>query len=163
MGGSPKTKCIRNADKTFQWNKELGTCPVKDDGNDGDNEEPVDEDKPVEEVGPAPTGEDGKWQKCDELDGVVGGKIKCAADTCVLKCDSGADPEGSAKTKCVKNKDKTFTWNKDLGTCSDSGNDTGDETGNDADEVDDANPGCKDVNTMITDENLSSVCKLNDA
>merc|ERR1711923_56662 len=120
-------------------NKDLGTCSAGNDDDADDNDDAA--------VGPAPTGEDGKWQKCDALDGVVGGKIKCAVDTCVLKCDSGADPEGSAKTKCIKNKDKTFTWNKDLGTCSDSGNDTGDETGNDTDEteVDDANPGCKDV------------------
>ena len=164
--GSAKAKCIKNADKTFTWNKSLGTCSV---GNDdaGDNDDGADDQDGNDDaaVGPAPTGEDGKWQKCDALEGVRGGKIRCAADTCVLTCDSGSDPEGASKTKCIKNADKTFTWNKDLGTCSDSGNDSGDETGDDTDDtqVDDANPGCKDVNTMITDENLSSVCKVNDA
>ena len=159
--GNAKTKCIKNADRTFSWNKRLGTCAAG--GNDdGTDTEPVDE-EPVDEVGPAPVGEDGKWQKCDALEGVAGGKIRCAVDVCALTCDDGSDPVGNAKTKCIKNADRTFSWNKRLGTCSGST----DDSGTDEPEVvvpepnDDANPGCKDPNTMITDENLSSVCKLN--
>merc|ERR1712054_352429 len=117
VDGSAKTKCLKNKDKTFTWNKELGNCGVE--MADGEDDKPEDdkpeEDKPEDDKpedgedkpeAPAPTGEDGKWQKCDALEGVVGGSIECVVDTCVLTCDDGSDPEGSAKTKCIKNKDK---------------------------------------------------------
>ena len=167
--GSAKTKCIKNKDKTFTWNKELGNCGVE--MADGEDDKPEDDkpedDKPEDDKpeAPAPTGEDGKWQKCDALDGVVGGSIECAVDTCALTCDDGSDPEGSAKTKCIKNKDKTFTWNKDLGSCGAAADDTEDDKPEDdkpeEDEVDSENPGCKDVTGMITDDNLEATCKTN--
>merc|ERR1712176_130744 len=163
--GSAKTKCIKNKDKTFTWNKELGNCGVEMD--DGEDDKPEDDkpedDKPEDDKpeAPAPTGEDGKWQKCDELEGVVGGSIECAADTCALTCDDGSDPEGSAKTKCIKN--------KDLGSCGAAAEDDKPEDDKPEDdkpedeEVDSENPGCKDVTGMITDENLEATCKTNSA
>ena len=65
-------------------------------------------------------------------------------------------------TKCIKNKDKSFTWNKTLGSC--GAVDQDDENQPDEaepvdDETDSENPGCKDVNEMITDDNLTAVCK----
>ena len=158
LEGNAKTKCLRNDDRTFSWNKRLGTCIASDDGTDVD---PVTE-APVDEVGPAPVGEDGKWQKCDELEGVRGGKIRCAVDVCALTCDDGSEVVGNAKTKCLKNADKTFSWNKRLGTCAVSGDDSGtDEPDVVEPEPVDPNPGCKDPSTMITDKNLSPICKLN--
>ena len=95
----------------------------------------------------------------------MGGAIECSVDTCVLTCDDGSDPEGSAKTKCIKNKDKTFTWNKDLGSCGAAADDTEDDKPEDDkpedEEVDSENPGCKDVTGMITDDNLEATCKTN--
>ena len=165
VDGSAKTKCIKNKDKTFTWNKELGNCGVEmtdkpEDDKPEDDKPEDDEDKPE---APAPTGEDGKWQKCDALAGVAGGSIECAVDTCALTCDDGSDPEGSTKTKCIKNKDKTFSWNKVLGSCGAAGDDTegDDEDKPVVDEVDSENPGCKDVTGMITDENLEATCKTN--
>merc|ERR1712176_308608 len=115
VDGSAKTKCIKNKDKTFSWSKVLGNCGIT---MDDDEDEPEDE-KPEDEKpeAPAPVGEDGKWQKCEELKGVVGGSIQCAVDTCALTCDDGSEVDGSKKTKCIKNKDKTFSWSKDLGSC----------------------------------------------
>merc|ERR1712176_1115851 len=118
VDGSSKTKCIKNKDKTFTWSKDLGNCGITmDDDEDEkpedekpDDEKPEDEEKPD---APAPVGEDGKWQKCEELQGVMGGSIECSVDTCLLACDDGSDVvDGSAKTKCIKNKDKTFSWSK---------------------------------------------------
>merc|ERR1712193_442319 len=44
--------------------------------------------------------------------------IECAADTCVLSCDDGSEVvDGSSKTKCLKGKDGSFSWTKDLGNC----------------------------------------------
>ena len=167
VDGSVKTKCIKNKDKTFTWNKVLGNCGIQmedeeeQEDDKPEDEKPEDEDKPE---APAPTGEDGKWQKCDAIEGVVGGIIECAVDTCVLTCDDGSDPVGSAKTKCIKNKDKSFTWNKTLGSC--GAVDADDENKPDEaepvdEEADSENPGCKDVNEMITDDNLTAVCKTN--
>merc|ERR1712100_319958 len=85
----------------------------EDDEEKPDGEKPEDdEEKPDEEKpeAPAPVGEDGKWQKCEELKGVMGGSIECAVDTCALTCDDGSEVDGSKKTKCIKNKDKTFSW-----------------------------------------------------
>merc|ERR1711920_169044 len=130
--GSSKTKCIKNKDKTFTWSKDLGNCGMmmeddeekpdgekpEDDEEKPDGEKPEDDEEGEKPEGPAPVGEDGKWQKCEELKGVMGGTIECAVDTCLLACDDGSDVlDGSAKTKCIKNKDKTFTWSKDLGNC----------------------------------------------
>ena len=167
VDGSVKTKCIKNKDKTFTWNKELGNCGIQmedeeeQEDDKPEDEKPEDEDKPE---APAPTGEDGKWQKCDAIEGVVGGIIECAVDTCVLTCDDGSDPVGSAKTKCIKNKDKSFTWNKTLGSCGavdEDDEDKPDEAEPVDEEADSENPGCKDVNEMITDDNLTAVCKTN--
>merc|ERR1712131_143956 len=128
--GSAKTKCIKNKDKTFSWNKDLGNCGMTMDDEEEQEDEKPEDDKPEDVEGdekpedeedkpeaPAPTGEDGKWQKCDALEGVLGGAIECAIDVCQLSCDDGSEVIGSAKTKCIKNKDKTFTWNKELGNC----------------------------------------------
>jgi len=172
--GSKKTKCIKNADKTFTWSKDLGTCgfdmPEDDEEKPEDGEDkPEDgEDKPEDgedkPEAPAPTGEDGKWQKCEELAGVMGGTIECAVDTCALTCDDGSLPDGSKKTKCIKNADKTFTWSKTLGTCGAADEADGeDEAEPVEDEADSENPGCKDVAGMITDENLTPTCKINNA
>merc|ERR1712147_3742 len=117
---------------TFSWNKELGNCGI----------EMTDE-------------------KREALEGVVGGTIECAVDTCALTCADGSDPEGSSKTKCIKNKDKTFTWNKVLGSCGTIGDDT--ETEPAEGEDDSENPGCKDVHGLITDDNLEATCKTNSA
>merc|ERR1712131_381373 len=179
--GSAKTKCIKNKDKTFTWNKELGNCGAEmTDDEEQEDDKPEDDkpeddkpedDKPEEDEdkpeAPAPTGEDGKWQKCDALQGVVGGIIECAVDTCVLTCADGSDPDGSAKTKCIKNKDKTFTWNKTLGSCGGTEDESDEEKPDEAEPVDDEadseNPGCKDVTAMITDSNLIPTCKTNSA
>merc|ERR1712176_523998 len=95
--------------------KPEGEKPEDDKPEDDEEGEKPEGEKPE---GPAPVGEDGKWQKCDELDGVMGGTIECAVDVCQLTCDDGSDVvDGSAKAKCIKNQDKTFTWNKELGNC----------------------------------------------
>merc|ERR1711915_852971 len=102
------------------WSKDLGNCGMmmEDDEEKPDGEKPEDGEEGEKPEGPAPVGEDGKWQKCEELMGVMGGTIECAVDTCVLSCDDGSEvADGSSKTKCIKNKDKTFTWSKDLGNC----------------------------------------------
>merc|ERR1712054_530863 len=127
--GPSKAKCMKNADGSFSWNKDLGSCAGADEEEEDDGEGPSDDEKPDGEKpedeeegekpeGPAPVGEDGKWQKCDELDGVMGGVIECAVDLCQLSCDDGSDVvDGASKTKCMKGKDGTFAWNKDLGNC----------------------------------------------
>merc|ERR1712176_635078 len=116
VDGASKTKCMKGKDGTFAWNKELGNCGMamedeEDDGERPDGEKPdgekpeddkPEDDKPEDDEegekpegekpeGPAPVGEDGKWQKCDELDGVMGGTIECAVDVCQLTCDDGSD------------------------------------------------------------------------
>ena len=119
--GSPKTKCIKGKDGTFSWAKELGSCEASDEPEPTRPEptepEVTEADEADEGAAPGPVGDDGKWNKCEVLAGVVGGIIECREDTCFLSCDDGSEPIGSKKTKCIKNKDKTFSWAKDLGTC----------------------------------------------
>merc|ERR1712088_738264 len=43
--------------------------------------------------------------------------IECAIDLCTLTCADGSNPVGPPKTKCLKGKDGTFSWSKDLGVC----------------------------------------------
>merc|ERR1712235_146503 len=57
------------------------------------------------------------WTKCAEPAAVANGKVKCKKDQCMLKCGEGFMVNGSAKSKCVKNDDGTFAFNKELGTC----------------------------------------------
>merc|ERR1712054_284322 len=157
VDGASKTKCMKGKDGTFAWNKDLGNCGMtmeepedeeddgegpsedeKPDGEKPEDEKPEDDEEGEKPEGPAPVGEDGKWQKCDELDGVMGGTIECAVDVCQLTCDDGSDViDGSAKAKCIKNQDKTFTWNKELGNC---GMVMDDEEGPDGEKPDEEKP-----------------------
>merc|ERR1712227_1102513 len=73
-------------------------------------------DKPTGDKPPV-FGDDGKWTKCEEPAAVENGKVKCKKDQCMLKCGDGFIVNGSAKSKCIKNDDGTFAFNKELGTC----------------------------------------------
>ena len=76
----------------------------------------IDDDE-EDDMAPAPVGEDGRWQRCPELEGVFGGNINCAIDLCTLTCMDGTDPMGPPKTRCLKDDDGNFSWNKELGSC----------------------------------------------
>merc|ERR1711893_261357 len=73
-------------------------------------------DKPTGDK-PAVAGDEGKWTKCEEPAAVENGRVRCKKDTCILKCDEGFAVNGSGKTKCIKNDDETFSFNKELGSC----------------------------------------------
>merc|ERR1712131_120199 len=141
-----KSKCVKGDDDTFAFNKELGTCvacpdegcpekPEKPSGGKPTGDKPTGDkpsggkptgdkpngdkptgDKPTGDK-PAVFGDDGKWTKCAEPAAVANGKVKCKKDQCMLKCGEGFMVNGSAKSKCVKNDDGTFAFNKELGTC----------------------------------------------
>merc|ERR1712134_26168 len=106
--GSMKAKCMKQDDDTFAFSKELGTCVACPEEGCPEMEKP---DKP------SGGGDDGKWTKCEEPAAVENGRVKCKKDTCMLRCGDGFMVNGSAKSKCVKNDDGTFAFNKELGTC----------------------------------------------
>merc|ERR1711990_1418297 len=116
MGGEGPSEDEKPDGEKPEDEEDDGEAPSDDEKPDGEKPEDGEEgDKPE---GPAPTGEDGKWQKCEELDGVMGGAIECAVDLCQLSCDDGSEVvDGASKTKCMKGKDGTFAWNKELGNC----------------------------------------------
>merc|ERR1712136_296010 len=136
LDGAGKSKCVKGDDDTFAFNKELGACVACPDEGCPEMEKP---DKPSggkptggkpdkpsggKPTGDKPTGDkppvfgdDGKWTKCEEPAAVENGKVKCKKDQCMLKCGDGFMVNGSAKSKCIKNDDGTFAFNKELGTC----------------------------------------------
>merc|ERR1712235_130823 len=150
VNGSAKSKCVKNDDGTFAFNKELGTCDEcpadgcpemdkptgdkptggKPTGDKPTGDKPTGDkpsggkptggkptgDKPTGDK-PAVSGDEGKWTKCEEPAAVENGRVRCKKDTCMLKCDEGFAVNGSAKAKCVKNDDETFSFNKVLGSC----------------------------------------------
>merc|ERR1712136_233155 len=128
LDGAGKSKRVKGDDDTFAFNKELGACVACPDEGCPEMEKP---DKPTggKPTGDKPTGgkptgdkppvfgDDGKWTKCEEPAAVENGKVKCKKDQCMLKCGDGFMVNGSAKSKCIKNDDGTFAFNKELGTC----------------------------------------------
>merc|ERR1712235_216149 len=123
--GAGKAKCVKGDDDTFAFNKELGACVACPADGCPEMEKPTGG-KPTggkptggKPTGDKPTGsgDEGKWTKCEEPAAVENGRVRCKKDTCMLKCDEGFAVNGSAKAKCIKNDDETFSFNKVLGSC----------------------------------------------
>jgi len=142
---------------------------------DGDNSEK-----------PAFSGDDGKWNKCEQPAEVANGRVKCKKDQCVLKCNDGFMANGSQKMKCQKDDDGNFAFNKVLGTCDacpdegcpeeekpskptggkpTGGKPTGDKPSGDKPTGEKPPAGeCKDFATMLGEDSvLTATCAENDA
>jgi len=145
--------------------------PMCEEGEDCEEmpDKPDDMEDDMEDEKPAITGDDGKWTKCDEPEAVENALIKCKKDTCQLKCDEGFEVEGSSKSKCVKDDEGNFAFNKALGKCvgGDENEEEKPEDGEDenkpVDEEEAAeNPGCKNLDDMLSeDAGLDVGCKIN--
>merc|ERR1712227_382829 len=122
-------------------------------------------DKPTGDKPPV-FGDDGKWTKCEEPAAVENGKVKCKKDQCMLKCGDGFMVNGSAQSKCIKNDDGTFAFNKELGTC-DACPDEGCPEMGKPDKPSGGKPPageCKDFATMLGDDSVfTTECAANDA
>merc|ERR1711893_107794 len=193
--GSGKAKCVKGDDDTFAFDKELGACvacpadgcpevekPTKPTGGKPTGGKPTG-DKPTGDkpTGDKPTvaGDEGKWTKCEEPAAVENGRVRCKKDTCILKCDEGFAVNGSGKTKCIKNDDETFSFNKELGSCDacpdegcpemekptkpTGGKPTGDKPTKPTGEKPPAGE-CKDFVTMLGEDSVfTATCAENDA
>merc|ERR1711868_27193 len=96
--------------------------PMCEEGEDCEEKPDMEGEKPDMEDMPDVFGDDGKWNKC-EVEPIDMGKIKCEADKCMLYCMEGFMVEGNGKAKCEKNKNGTWKFNKEFGTCVECGDD----------------------------------------
>merc|ERR1712223_122959 len=210
VDGSPKTKCKKGDDDTFAFTKDLGSCvacpdegcpemekPEKPSGDKPSGGKPTGDkpsgDKPSggkptggkpdgdNSEKPAFSGDDGKWNKCEQPAEVANGRVKCKKDQCVLKCNDGFMANGSQKMKCQKDDDGNFAFNKALGTCDacpdegcpeeekpskpTGGKPTGDKPTGDKPSGEKPPAGeCKDFATMLGEDSvLTATCAENDA